>query len=360
MSAQDVLSFGAAGVTISGSVFLSQDPASALRIMAESCGCSPRSELETPWRDEFGLIEKLLKQAPETRSGLIVPPGDDACLLSPISHPVISTDTHKEGVHFRLDWQSPEEIGEKAVSVTLSDLAVSYARPVSLFVNLGLPPRISDVFTEALYRGIRIALERYDCSLGGGNISAGRELSLDLFAIGRGREDIFPRRSEAKPGFGLYATGPLGLARAGLEALLKNEPDFPDLIDRFKHPRARFDAAEILASNSVTCVMDISDGLMGDAAHMAKASNLSIELDASALPQPDSLKSFCRKYGHHPEAFALAGGEDYELLFACQQEAFLKIKASLPEAFRVGRCLPFQGRRIISPDIGLSPYRHGA
>ncbi len=359
-AARKALDIGADGITVAGTVFQSGAQASILTAIGEACGCAPRPEPAAPWQDEFGLIEKILKQAPRTQTGLIVPPGDDACLLSPLPHPVISTDTQKEGVHFRLDWQSPEEIGEKAVSITLSDLAASYARPVSLFVNLGIPPSISDTFVEALYCGMRTALEGYACGLGGGNVSSGKEFSLDLFAIGQGREDIFPKRSGAQAGFDLYVTGPLGMARAGLEALRKDDGDFPELVDRFKHPRARFDASEVLASHGVTCVMDISDGLSGDAAHMAEASNLTIELDMAGLSHSEELVSFCRKHGQSPDTFALGGGEDYELLFACQPEVFPGIKASLPEAVRVGRCLPFQDHRVIAPDMKLSSYRHSA
>jgi thiamine-monophosphate kinase len=106
--------------------------------------------------------------------------------------------------------------------------------------------------------------------------------------------------------------------------------------------------------------MDISDGLSGDTAHIAEASNLTIELDAADLSHPEMLVSFCQKHDENPDAFALAGGEDYELLFACQPEIFPDIRAELPETIRVGRCLPFQGRPIIGPDIDLFSYRHGA
>jgi thiamine-monophosphate kinase len=357
--ARQAIDRSACGITVDRAVFQSETPADVLAAISDAGRIKARPGLQTPWRDEFGLIEKILAQAPDTGSGIIVPPGDDACLLTGLSRPVISTDTQKEGVHFRLDWQSPEEIGEKAVSITLSDLAASYARPVSLFANLGVPPRLPDAFMEALYRGIHAGLQRYGCGMGGGNISGGKELSLDLFAVGQGKE-VFPERSNARAGFDLYVTGPLGMARAGLEALRKNDSGFPELIERFKHPRARFDAAEVLASNGVTCVMDVSDGLSGDAAHLAEASNLTIELDVAGLSHPDALASFCRKHSQSPDAFALSGGEDYELLFACLPETFTGIRTELPDAVRVGRVLPFRGRRIIAPETKLTSYRHGA
>ena len=87
-------------------------------------------ESTSPWSDEFRLIEKLVSNAPEPlslpSSVMIVPPGDDACHLTPLNRPVFTTDTHREGVHFKFDWQTPEDIGQKAVCVALSDLAASY------------------------------------------------------------------------------------------------------------------------------------------------------------------------------------------------------------------------------------------
>ncbi|MDH3344304.1 MAG: thiamine phosphate synthase, partial [Desulfobacteraceae bacterium] len=190
---------GASGIAVISVVTRAEDPLQNALQVASACGCKPPSAVFSPWNDEFALIKKLIKQIPAD-SYLRIPPGDDACLLMPINRPVITTDTQKEGVHFRLDWQTPEEVGSKAVEVTLSDLAASYAVPISLFVNLALPDYISDQTVENIYKGIKKSLAKHNCTLGGGNISAGFELTLDLFAIGRGREDIFPVRSAALPG----------------------------------------------------------------------------------------------------------------------------------------------------------------
>jgi len=273
---------------------------------------------------------------------------------------VVTTDTHKEGIHFRLDWQTPQEVGRKAVAVTLSDLAASYATPFALFVNVAIPSHVPDRTIEALYQGIQAALTEYRCALGGGNISRGGQLSLDLFAVGEGRGDIFPTRSAACPGFGLYVTGPLGLARAGLDALTRNDPGAPDLIARFKLPRARFDAADVLAERGVPCVMDISDGLAGDAGHIAAASRLSIEFDLTALKKDPALIAYCTRHHLRPEEMILAGGEDYELLFGCLPETFDRIRRSLPDASPVGRCLPFNGKPLLNLPPGIVSFQHGS
>lgn len=353
---------GAAGIAVISSVSRAFDPMqSALKIGA-ACLSSPRSFIESPWDTEsgpgeFGLIDKLIKNI-SPNSKVLVPPGDDACLLASLSNPVITTDTQREGVHFRLNWQSPYETGIKAVEVTLSDLAACYAMPVSLFINLTLPAYVSGSMIEEIYKGALFALNKYNCALAGGNISSGSELALDLFAVGEASTDIFPKRSNAKPGYGLYCTGPLGLARAGLELLKNNDPAFSDLVLKFKFPKARFDAAQILAEAGIDCVMDISDGLTGDAEHIAKASGITIELDLESCPVSSSLLSYCQKYEKNPKEIIANGGEDYELLFACHPDIYKSIADKLNVSFQVGNCLLFNKKHIISP-FKTGSFCHG-
>lgn len=354
---------GAAGVSVISCISRARDPDESAHRLATVCGCPPRRILRTPWNDEFGLIEKLLAASPipirDDLPGIRIAPGDDAALLESLSRPVISTDAHKEGIHFILDWQTPEEVGRKSVTATLSDLAACYATPVGLFINLALPPSISEQFVEALYKGVRDALGTYGCTLGGGNISRSTELSIDLFAVGQGKAELFPRRSAAQPGDGLYSTGPLGLARAGLQCLRKKDSDFPVLVSRFKAPSARFDAADVLAEHQVLCVIDVSDGLAGDARHIAKASHVTIEFDMDPHHFDPDMVSFCKKYAISPEEVVLEGGEDYELLFACPTEVFDSVRKQLPDAFPVGRCHTFNGVHLanLPPDIRL--FQHG-
>lgn len=361
-TAKDCFETGAFGVAVISCITRADDPESQARAIADVCGCHPRS-LISGWDDEFGLIDKLLHRArpsgPEA-SILTIPAGDDAALFKSIQRPVITTDTHKENVHFRRDWQTLAEIGRKAVEVTFSDLAASYAVPLSLFVNLSLPSYLPDKDIENLYQGIYNALDNHQATLGGGNVSKGREFSIDLFAIGNGHPDIFPLRSNAQKGDGVYVTGPLGLARAGLACLENNETDFPDLIKKFKYPCARFDAAWVLAEHNVNCVMDISDGLAGDARHIATAADISIRFEPSLFHVGPSLKAYCQKYQTTPEKMILAGGEDYELMFTCKQEIFAQIKSKLPNAFQVGSCQSFEGTRIVNLPTDIISFQHGS
>jgi len=359
---RDCLASGATGAALLGSSSPPENMTAHLETIGRACGCSPRDSLERPWRDEFGLIDRLIRRAVSQdgdSSPVIIPPGDDACLLTAIKRPVISTDAQREGIHFRLDWQTPREIGYKAVVVTLSDLAASYAEPVSLFVNLTLPAAISEQMVIDLYEGLYEALYEYDCTLGGGNVSSGAALALDLFAVGRGLEDLFPLRSAARPGYMLCCTGPLGLARAGLHCLLKKDSAFPALVRAFKSPRARFDAAKILARHRIGCAMDISDGLIGDAGHIARASGVTIEMDLHPEAAAPELAAFCSRYDTSPLETMMAGGEDYELLFACPPEVFKSLQKELQGAFPVGRCLPFSGEHFINLPAGVLSYQHG-
>ena len=349
---------GAAGVAVISAVTRAEDPFQNAIQIASACGCIPPSALLSPWADEFDLIDKLIQNV-SINPFLKTPPGDDACLMMPLDRPVITTDAQRENVHFRLDWQTPLEVGHKAVEVTLSDLAASYAVPISLFVNLTLPDYISDQVVDTIYRGIKKSLAKHRCTLGGGNISKGADLALDLFAVGNGHESIFPKRSAAVPGFGLYCTGPLGLARTGLLALIRNDHGFTEPISKFISPSARFDAAKVLAKNGVPCVIDISDGLAGDAKQIAKASGISIALDVAPNMFHPALVSFCEKYHLNPEEMILTGGEDYELLFACSEGVFENVKKELSGAYAVGRCLEFRGKHIINLAENISSFQHG-
>jgi thiamine-monophosphate kinase len=365
-NAEDCFSHGAAGVSVISCITRAEDPFFEANELGKVCGCKPRV-LKSAWNNEFGLIAKLTAgiasddsaSSAFISSGLVIPPGDDAALFDTIANPVITTDTQKENIHFRRNWQTLEEIGQKAVEITFSDLAASYAHPVSLFVNLSIPSYMSDPDIENLYSGIKRVLEKYQATLGGGNISSGREFSIDLFALGKGHPAIFPLRSNARPGDGLYVTGPLGLASAGLQCLRNDETGYPELIEKFKHPKARFDAAEMLAKYNVTCVMDVSDGLAGDSLHIASASTISIEFEPSFFKIDPILSKFCNKYSLNPEKVMLSGGEDYELMFACPPEIFEQIKPQLPEAFQVGACVPFSGAPLINIPADVLSFQHG-
>ncbi len=352
---------GAAGAAVISAITRAADPAGAARSFGTACGTSGRQPAAC-WENEFFLIRRILSQfrvSGDLSSRVEIGAGDDAALFKTIKRPVITTDAQREDIHFRRRWQSMDEIGYKAAEITFSDLAASYALPVALFVNLALPDTVTEDDVAKLYTGIGDSISAHGAVLGGGNISSSAELGLDLFAVGEGYPGLFPVRSAARPGYGLYATGRLGMARAGLDCLVKGDKQFPELIRAFKFPRARFDAAFVLAEHGVECAMDISDGLAGDAGHIAEASGLTIKLDLTAGPVPPFLTGYCEKYGKSAEHVMAAGGEDYELLFACPQAVFEAVRQKLPEAFQVGLCMSNDGEPVQGIPEGIRGYRHG-
>ena len=358
-NAGSCFSAGASGVAVISTISRAQDPMKNALELGRACAC-PGRDLKLPWQDEFELIDRFLARCQSTveKTVMKVGPGDDASLFAGLKNPVITTDTQREGVHFRRYWQSMEEIGKRAVEITLSDLAASYAKPLGLFVNLCIPADIAEKDVIELYQGIDSALTHHGMALGGGNLSIGPVLAVDLFALGEGGA-LFPLRNMARAGYGLYVTGPLGLARCGLECLAKNDLSFPGLIERYKLPKARFDAAALLSEHGVDCVMDISDGLYGDASHIAAASRVSVRFNTAGMLIHEAVAAYCGKYDLDPVRQVLAGGDDYELLFACPEDVFHRVSSRIPGAHQVGVIVGEAGDLCLGVPKGAYSYRHG-
>ncbi|MGM0417950.1 MAG: thiamine-phosphate kinase [Thermodesulfobacteriota bacterium] len=354
-NAQKVINAGASGICVISALTASDNIRSKALELSDILKISP-AQPEYKWKNEFELIEKL-KCFESFKKNLRVGAGDDSALLNSIENPVISTDAQIEDVHFRLSFQNFYEIGFKSVSITLSDLCASYAEPVSVFINLGLPDYVSDNDIENLYKGINKNLLKHNCSLGGGNIAKSLKLSIDLFAIGNGKH-IFPQRSKAKPDQLICSTGYLGISKAGLEILENNIKGYDFLVDAFKKPEPKFYEADILRKNDIECVTDISDGLYGDVLHIAKSSELTAELDPETMKVHPELEKYCREFDKNPYDYIISGGEDYELLFTCSVSQYEKIRKKIKNSFIAGRFIKFS-KDFIKSDITGRSYNHG-
>jgi thiamine-monophosphate kinase len=350
-----VICSGAAGICVISALTETKDIYETAKNFSNLLNLS-LPKIQSKWKNEFEIIEKLYRFK-SFKKDIKIGAGDDAALLHAIKNPVISTDTQREDIHFRLSWQNFYEIGFKAVSVCLSDLAASFAKPLSVFINLGLPPYLSDKDIENLYSGIDDNLSIQGCSIGGGNISSSEKMSIDFFAIGEGNK-IFPKRSNAKQGELICSTGFLGLSKAGLEILEKNIEGFDFLINSFKKPKPKFNEAKILETLKIRCVTDISDGLFGDLSHIAKASGLTAVIDNSSISIHPELQKFCTRFNKNPLEYIISGGEDYELLFTCSKSEFKNIKQKIPDAFIVGKTIKFSDKYVVSEITGNS-FEHG-
>ena len=267
---------------------------------------------------EFELIDELAAQFGQPADGLGI--GDDAATWATPAGLVSvgTTDMLVEGIHFRLDWASPEDVGWKALAVNLSDLAAMGAMPGRALISIAVAPDRREQ-AVGIARGLQAIAARTGTSvMGGDTVRSPGPLVVNVALIGVAEPDHLLRRDAARPGDVLAVTGPLGGAAAGLAALLEGRsPDDAGLRPLFSalhRPTPRLAAGRALAAAGVRCAIDISDGLASEAAHIAKASGMSVEVDLAAAPL---FETAVRTFGRDRALqLAATGGEDYELLYA--------------------------------------------
>jgi thiamine-monophosphate kinase len=256
--------------------------------------------------------------------------GDDAAVLQPPrgEQLVVSTDAAMEGVHFRRDWLTPREITYRAVTAAFSDLAAMAATPRGALTALTLPKDASDSILE-LADGIADAVRAAGTVVLGGNLARGDTLAITTTVVGTAFTPL--RRAGARPGDLLYVTGALGGPSAALRAITSGSTPSQTLRARFAAPVARVAEARWLAAKGIVAGIDISDGLAGDAHHLAAASDVELEIQIDRVPV----------FSGATDADAIAGGEEYELLVVA--------RAPLPDgefAQRFGSPLTLVGRVV--------------
>jgi thiamine-monophosphate kinase len=247
---------------------------------------------------EVGLLAEL------ERRGLVEGIENDAAELA--DGLVVTQDALLEGVHFRLDWLSWRDLGWRAAAVNLSDLAASGATPEALVVTLGLPSdsALSDVVE--LYEG----LAEPGVPVTGGGTTRAEQLVLAVTAVGR--SDRVPGRAGALPGDVLVVTGPLGAAAAGLHALRKGLAGFEALVARHRRPPLRLEEGRRLG-RVAHALIDLSDGIGGDAARIAERSGCRVVLEPERIPRAPGIEAVA-------DLPFWTMGEDYELLAALAPE----------------------------------------
>lgn len=248
---------------------------------------------------EFDIIRDLLARWGPRAMGI----GDDAAVLDVPAgkHLVASTDTSVEHIHFERAWLTPREIAYRATMAALSDLAAMGASPLGVLLALGLPRSWLDDVGE-LGDGVGDAIDRAQTLVRGGDISGASDLTLGFTALGSTAEPL--RRNGARVGDTVYVTGRLGGPGAALAAWQRGATPAPDARDRFARPVARIAEAIWLARAGARAAIDISDGLLADAGHMAVASGARIEIDLDRLPLHEGVNA----------REAAVSGEEYELI----------------------------------------------
>ena len=260
---------------------------------------------------EFDRIRKITRLLGDRASGL----GDDCGFIQMGGEVVaLSTDVSVEGVHFRLDWISPEEVGWRSAAAALSDLAAVGAAPVGLLCAVTMPAPAGEAELLDLMAGIGAAAAASGTTVVGGDLASGPVWSVAVTVVGRTQAPIL--RSGAAPGDRLWVTGRLGGARAALEAWLHQRKPAPEARARFAHPEPRIGAGRWLGGHGARAMIDLSDGLAGDAPHLAAASQVSLVIDLATIPVAAEAEQEAAHLGTAPPRFAAEGGEDYELLVA--------------------------------------------
>jgi thiamine-monophosphate kinase len=241
---------------------------------------------------EFGLLAEL------ERRGLASGQDAEGAVLE--GGIVVTQDVLIEGVHFRFEWISWRDLGYKAAAVNLSDLAAMAAEPAGLLVGLAVPPETEDAAIVELYEGIA----ETGVPVLGGDTTAAAAFSVSVTAVGR--SERVPGRSGARPGDALVVTGPLGGAAAGLYALEHGLEGFDELVERHRRPPLRLEEGRRLGP-SAHALIDLSDGVLSDAARIAERSSCRLVIDVESLPRAPRLEEVA-------DLPFWTMGEDYELL----------------------------------------------
>ena len=271
---------------------------------------------------EHALLAHILGRLPRPSASVLVGPGDDAAVLSPIRNErlVVTTDAVVEGVHFTRAYSTPADIGHRAMAVNLSDLAAMGATPRWALVSLVLPGSWLVADVENLMDGLAAVAARHGVSVIGGNITRTQgPLVVDVTAGG----EVGPRRallrSGAKPGHEVYVSGTIGAAAAGLEMLDQGSgigDQGSGCVARHRRPEPRLRLGLALGrARAASAAMDLSDGLADALRQVAAASGVGVRVDADLLPIDPAAREWWASRGVDPVIAALKGGDDYELLF---------------------------------------------
>jgi thiamine-monophosphate kinase len=275
---------------------------------------------------EHGLVARLHGRVPSPPSSVTVGIGDDAAVVTPErgEQTVVTTDSLVEDVHFRRALTPLDAVGYKALAVNLSDLAAMGASSRAALLSLALPQTLLVSEFDAIVDGFLTLAGATRTPLVGGNITRSPgPLVIDVTAIGSARARRIVTRGGAKAGDELYVTGFVGAAAAGLAVLQSGvarrelDSDLAACVARYERPEPRLRAGVIAArSRSVTAGIDLSDGLADGARQIATASRVGAIVEAGDVPVHAGARAWAARESVDPLAWALAGGEDYELLFA--------------------------------------------
>jgi thiamine-monophosphate kinase len=314
-------------------------------------------------RNEFEFIRNIKDKYGLKRVG------DDCAVLPKDTRNdlIITADLLVEDIDFRLQWTRPEFLGHKALAVSLSDVAAMGGTPKWSMLSIGIPEYLwKGNFVDKFYQGWFALAQQFGVELAGGDVSRTPDkLVIDSIVggeVSRGRAIL---RSGARPGDSIFVTGSLGGAAAGLEHLetgrefSKSRGGFRELMLRQLRPEPRVETGKYIAKKKLaTSMIDISDGLSADLHHLCDASGVGARIDVDLLPVDENISDFP---ADQILRFALASGEDFELLFTSKSKKISSIKS--PPVTRIGEITSNVGivelaSREKTIRLARSGYRH--
>lgn len=272
----------------------------------------------------------------------ILGPGDDAAVLSVDGDLVVSSDVLVEGRHFRTDWSTAADVGWRAAVQNLVDIDAMGAVPTALQVTLAAPPSLDADWVLGFADGLRAACEPHGVGVVGGDLSGAGEIAISVTALGETHGLDPVTRADAAPGDIVAVSGPLGAAAAGLALLTADTALHLDAVDLFRRPQPVIGAGLEAALRGATAMMDVSDGLLRDAARISRASDVGIAIDSSTVPVHPAAVEAAGVLGIEALAWALTGGEDHCLL------ATFPVGSLLPDGWTVVGAVVdgYQGIRV--------------
>ncbi|MEU2662890.1 thiamine-phosphate kinase [Micromonospora sp. DT46] len=262
---------------------------------------------------EFGLIDRVTARL-SYGSTVLLGPGDDAAVVAaPDGRVAASTDVLVEGRHFRRDWSSARDVGHRAAAANLADIAAMGAQPTALLVALCMPPELDPAWAEELADGLAAEAAKVGASVVGGDMSGSPTLTIAVTALGDlgGRPPV--TRSGARPGDVLALAGRIGYAAAGLTVLSRGFRTPRLLVEACRRPEVPYAAGPHAARLGATSMIDVSDGLLADVGHVAKASGVAVDVRRDAFEVPRQMRDAAQALGVDPYSWLLAGGEDHAL-----------------------------------------------
>jgi len=282
-------------------------------------------------KSEFEFIEEIRRR--NSSKSVKIGIGDDCAVIAKDakSDLTITADLFVEDVDFRLNWTKPEFVGHKALAVSLSDIAAMGAKPVWAMVSIGIPEIVWKTnFVEKFYQGWFALAKKHKVSLVGGDVSKTPEtIVIDSIAAGEVKKNRAVLRSDAKAGDLIFVTGSLGGASAALN-LLENGENFENskrknLLLRQLAPNPQIKIGRILGEeNLATAMIDLSDGLSSDLAHLCRESRVGATIYADKIPVD---KNIPQSFGDFSQI--LSGGEDFELLFTVSRKKISRLEKRL-------------------------------